>query len=86
MLGHSRGTVTRRYVHHVDQVLVQAANVVASHILSTIRFQTSIDLENAAQTSRHGNRFSFGENQSAEKQPSTKAPTAATETYAIAAE
>ena len=44
MLGHSRGTVTSRYVHHVDAVLVHAADVVASHISTTIRFQRSTDL------------------------------------------
>lgn len=61
MLGHSRGTVTSRYVHHVDAILVHAADVVASHISSAIRFQRSIDPENAAQTSRHGNQFSAQE-------------------------
>ena len=30
MLGHSRGTVTSRYVHHVDGALVAAADAVAS--------------------------------------------------------
>ena len=86
MLGHSRGTVTSRYVHHVDAVLVHAADVVASHISSTIRFQRSIDLEIAAQTSRHGNQFSFGKNGSADEQPLTKAATAAAKPYAVAAE
>ena len=86
MLGHSRGTVTSRYVHHVDAILVHAADVVASHISSAIRFQRSIDPENAAQTSRHGNQFSVGRNGSADEHPLTKAATAAAEPYAVAAE
>ena len=86
MLGHSRGTVTSRYVHHVDAVLVRAADVVASHISKTIRFQWSIDVENAAQTSRHGTQFSLGKNRSADEQPLTKAATAAAKPYAVAAE
>ena len=32
MLGHSRGTITSRYVHNVDAALVNAANAVAGHI------------------------------------------------------
>jgi hypothetical protein len=86
MLGHSRGTVTSRYVHHVDAVLVRAADVVASHISSAIRFQRSMDLQNAAQTSRYGNQFSFGKTGSAGEQPLTKAATAAAKPYAVAAE
>ena len=86
MLGHSRGTVTSRYVHHVDAILVHAADVVASHISRAISFQRSIDPENAAQTSRHGNQFSVGKNGSANERPLTKAAIAAAEPYAVAPE
>jgi integrase len=48
MLGHSRGTVTSRYVHHVDAALVAAADVVASQISSFIRSRRSIQIKNTA--------------------------------------
>jgi integrase len=58
MLGHSRGTVTSRYVHHVDTVLVSAADVVASHISNSIEAKRSTDAENPAETPDHGDRSS----------------------------
>ena len=73
-------------MHHVDAILVHATDVVASHISSAIRFQRSIDPENAAQTSRHGNQFSVGKNESADEHPLTKAATPTAEPYVVAAE
>jgi hypothetical protein len=32
LMGHSRGTVTGRYIHTVDSLLVMAADTVAGHI------------------------------------------------------
>ncbi len=43
MLGHSRGTMTSRYVHHIDAVLVNAADVVSSHIWSMLSPSISLD-------------------------------------------
>lgn len=37
ILGHSGGSITRRYVHHVDEALVAAATRVSSEILSRMR-------------------------------------------------
>ncbi len=33
MLGHAAGTVTNRYVHHLDSVLIAAADKVARAVL-----------------------------------------------------
>ncbi len=54
MLGHSRGTVTSRYVHHVDDALVAAADAVASQISSFIRSRRSNEVENTAETLPNG--------------------------------
>lgn len=52
LLGHSRGTVTSRYVHHLDAVLVNAADVVASYVSDRINAKRSTGAENAAQRAR----------------------------------
>jgi hypothetical protein len=49
MLGHSRGTVTSRYLHHVDAALVAAADAVASQISSFIEFGKLNEAEYAAE-------------------------------------
>ncbi len=45
MLGHSRATVTARYVHHIDAVLVSAADQVASHLSSLLDMHDRHDVE-----------------------------------------
>ena len=54
MLGHSRGTVTSRYVHHVDSALVAAADAVASQISIFIRSRRSNEIENTAEARPNG--------------------------------
>jgi integrase len=53
MLGHSRGTITSRYVHSVDVVLVAAADAVAAHILDSMQCKEPAVIENSvARTER----------------------------------
>lgn len=59
MLGHSRGTVTSRYVHHVDGALVAAADAVASQISSFIRSRRSNEVKNTAEARPNG--FGIGQ-------------------------
>ena len=54
MPGHSRGTVTSRYVHHVDTALVAAANAVASQISNFISSRRSNEVENTTETRPNG--------------------------------
>ena len=44
MLGHSRGTVTRRYVHHVDEALRAAADRVAGAIARAMAGEKPADI------------------------------------------
>jgi integrase len=53
LLGHSRGTVTSRYVHHLDAVLVNAADIVASHVSDFIKSNRSPDGQNALERRDH---------------------------------
>jgi integrase len=44
MLGHSRGTVTSRYVHHIDEMLLEAADRVAGAIARAMAGGTSAEV------------------------------------------
>lgn len=85
LLGHSRGTVTSRYVHHVDAVLVSAADIVASHISNSIQLKRSSDAENAAEAADHRDRSSLGKGSSV-AHPLLEADTTAGKSCAVAAE
>jgi len=67
MLGHSRATVTARYVHHIDAVLVSAADQVAAHLSSLLDGNDSdeVELVHAYSLGHSG-----GDNASAPSQPS----------------
>src|SRR5262249_5277942 len=54
MLGHSRGTVTSRYVHSVDAVLVAAADAVAAHIAGAMRAADLVVVETALTVDHDG--------------------------------
>lgn len=48
MLGHAGSTVTSRYVHHLDAVLVAAADKVSEHIAASMAGEASGSIEAAA--------------------------------------
>ncbi len=52
MLGHSRGTITSRYVHHVDEVLRAAAGRVAAAIALAMEGERSAAVQNLEQHQR----------------------------------
>jgi integrase len=52
MLGHARGTITSRYVHHVDDVLRAAADRVAGAIAGAMAGEKSVAVDNHDQERR----------------------------------
>jgi len=59
MLGHSRRTITSRYVHSVDTVLVAAADAVAAHILGSMQRKEPALIENSAMRTDHDEGLSI---------------------------